>query len=141
MTAAEKKHRQETDANSYSGLKAREEMRWIAVPTVALAGDCPDDKGWYCVARWAFASPLVAAAVGALLASTALWRAWNLPSAMETLAEMEAIRKSNEEGPPYVPPSPSEPRNPRTGEPWTPQSSEPYPVDWKRRDPEHAEEE
>jgi hypothetical protein len=53
---------------------------WLAAPALALAGDCPDDRGWYCLATWATASPLLAAAMGALLAAAAIRKATKPPS-------------------------------------------------------------
>jgi hypothetical protein len=50
-------------------------LLWIALPAVVLAGDCMDDSGWICLTKWVFTAPLLAAAVGAVLAGAALWRA------------------------------------------------------------------
>jgi hypothetical protein len=54
-------------------------LLWIALPAVVLAGDCMDDRGWYCLAKWVFTAPLLAAAVGAGLAGAALSRALGPP--------------------------------------------------------------
>jgi hypothetical protein len=54
-------------------------LLWIALPAVVLAGDCPDDRGWYCAKTWMTALPLLAAGAGTLLAAMALSRALGPP--------------------------------------------------------------
>jgi hypothetical protein len=49
-------------------------LLWIALPAVVLAGDCPDDRGWYCAKTWMTALPLLAAGAGTLLAALAMSR-------------------------------------------------------------------
>jgi len=54
-------------------------LLWIALPAVVLAGDCPDDRGWYCAQTWMTALPMLAAGAGTLLAAVALSRALGSP--------------------------------------------------------------
>ncbi len=49
-------------------------LLWLALPALALAGDCPDDTGAKCLIKWAAASPALAMAAGALILGAALWR-------------------------------------------------------------------
>ncbi len=55
-------------------------LLWLALPALALAGDCPDDSGAYCYVKWAAASPALAMAAGAIILGAALWGAMSGPS-------------------------------------------------------------
>jgi hypothetical protein len=78
-------------------------LLWIALPAVVLAGDCMDDRGWYCLAKWVFTAPLLAAAVGAVLAGAALWRSLESNDTPPEPPEMDPSWTSYDEQPPAFP--------------------------------------
>ncbi len=73
-------------------------LLWLALPALALAGDCPDDSGAYCFVKWASASPALAMAAGAIIVGAALWGAMSGPSEPPpphepTPEELEYVRR------------------------------------------------